>query len=197
MKSLYYAGRIYENGEDYTNAILNYNEAQKMVAADDFLYQGLIYSAMGDSYHASFNAEEELLYLQKASDAFEAARTGHISERVERNILVSINKVLQEISGGSEGQVKFEQRINHDLYDIVAKIRTYFPNVSDEDIRFICYLIVGFNTSTISFLMDMTKENVRVKKYRIHKKFEKVDGPNGDLYKIFLKIVTNYNNTNN
>ena len=45
--------------------------------------------------------------------------------------------MFEEIASGSEGQKKFEARINADLDDIVSKIRSDFPKLKDDDIRFI------------------------------------------------------------
>ena len=83
-------------------------------------------------------------------------------------------------------QKEFEKRINDELDGIIFKIRNNFPNLSDEDIRLICYLIVGFDTSSISFLMGITKANVRVKKHRIKERLQKKECDDIDLCKAFL-----------
>ena len=97
-----------------------------------------------------------------------------------------IGEVLKEISGKTATQKEFEKRINDELDGIIFKIRNNFPNLSDEDIRLICYLIVGFDTSSISFLMGISKENVRVKKHRIKERLHKKECDDIDLCKAFL-----------
>lgn len=97
-----------------------------------------------------------------------------------------IGEVLKEISGKTATQKEFEKRINDELDGIIFKIRNNFPNLSDEDIRLICYLIVGFDTSSISFLMGISKENVRVKKHRIKERLQKKECDDIDLCKAFL-----------
>ena len=119
---------------------------------------------------------------------YDAASSHHlesIKEKAYHDVISSTQALFEEIASGSEGQKKFEARINADLDDIVSKIRSDFPKLKDEDIRFICYLIVGFGTSTISFLMDITKENVRVKKHRLREKLNGYSGPNETLYRLF------------
>lgn len=123
--------------------------------------------------------------IGKYYDAASSHRLESIKEKAYHDVISSTQALFEEIASGSEGQKKFEARINADLDDIVSKIRSDFPKLKDDDIRFICYLIVGFNTSTISFLMDISKENVRVKKHRLREKLNGYSGPNENLYRLF------------
>jgi len=123
--------------------------------------------------------------IGKYYDAASSHRLESIKEKAYHDVISSTQALFEEIASGSEGQKKFEARINADLDDIVSKIRSDFPKLKDDDIRFICYLIVGFDTSTISFLMDISKENVRVKKRRLREKLNGYSGPNETLYRLF------------
>ena len=123
--------------------------------------------------------------IGKYYDAASSHRLESIKEKAYHDVISSTQALFEEIASGSEGQKKFEARINADLDDIVSKIRSDFPKLKDDDIRFICYLIVGFDTSTISFLMDISKENVRVKKHRLCEKLNGYSGPNETLYRLF------------
>ena len=123
--------------------------------------------------------------IEKYYDAASSPRLESIKEKAYHDVISSTQALFEEIASGSEGQKKFEARINADLDDIVSKIRSDFPKLKDDDIRFICYLIVGFDTSTISFLMDISKENVRVKKHRLREKLNGYSGPNETLYRLF------------
>lgn len=123
--------------------------------------------------------------IGKYYDAASSHRLESIKEKAYHDVISSTQALFEEIASGSEGQKKFEARINAELDDIVSKIRSDFPKLKDDDIRFICYLIVGFDTSTISFLMDISKENVRVKKHRLREKLNGYSGPNETLYRLF------------
>lgn len=123
--------------------------------------------------------------IGKYYDAASSHRLESIKEKAYHDVISSTQALFEEIASGSEGQKKFEARINADLDDIVSKIRSDFPRLKDDDIRFICYLIVGFDTSTISFLMDISKENVRVKKHRLREKLNGYAGSNETLYRLF------------
>ena len=123
--------------------------------------------------------------IGKYYDAASSHRLESIKEKAYHDVISSTQALFEEIASGSEGQKKFEAWINADLDDIVSKIRSDFPKLKDDDIRFICYLIVGYDTSTISFLMDISKENVRVKKHRLREKLNGYSGPNETLYRLF------------
>lgn len=123
--------------------------------------------------------------IGKYYDAASSHRLESIKEKAYHDVISSTQALFEEIASGSEGQKKFEARINAELDDIVSKIRSDFPKLKDDGIRFICYLIVGFDTSTISFLMDISKENVRVKKHRLREKLNGYSGPNENLYRLF------------
>lgn len=123
--------------------------------------------------------------IGKYYDAASSHRLESIKEKAYHDVISSTQALFEEIASGSEGQKKFEARINADLDDIVSKIRSDFPKLKDDDIRFISYLIVGFDTSTISFLMDISKENVRVKKHRLREKLNGYSGTNETLYRLF------------
>lgn len=123
--------------------------------------------------------------IGKYYDAASSHRLESIKEKAYHDVISSTQALFEEIASGSEGQKKFEARINAELDDIVSKIRSDFPKLKDDDIRFICYLIVGYDTSTISFLMDISKENVRVKKHRLREKLNGYSGPNETLYRLF------------
>ena len=58
---------------------------------------------------------------------------------------------------------------------------------SDDDIRLICYLVAGFDATTISVLMNITGENARVKKHRIRGRLLRDKGENSALYRLWLE----------
>ena len=83
--------------------------------------------------------------IGKYYDAASSHRLESIKEKAYHDVISSTQALFEEIASGSEGQKKFEARINADLDDIVSKIRSDFPKLKDDDIRFICYLIVGLS----------------------------------------------------
>lgn len=109
------------------------------------------------------------------------------AQKITRQVSAEIGKILSEISVQSGKQSKFEARINRDADNIIAKIRKDYPRYSEDDIRLICYIVAGFDATTISVLMNITGENARVKKHRIRGRLLRDTGTNAELYRIWLE----------
>ena len=85
-------------------------------------------------------------------------------------MLHRIEKIIKDIRGKKDSQLSLEKEIDANLDSIITKIRNDFPEFEDEDILFICYMAMHFDTTTIAFLADISKSNVRVKKHRYREK---------------------------
>lgn len=142
------------------------SELQRMYAS---LYQKQ-FSEIGRYYDASYLGNPERL-----------------SQRIIKNVSSEVNCILDEITSQKGGQHKFEARINRDADNIILKIRNDYPKYSEDDIRFICYVVAGFDATTISVLMNISGENARVKRYRIRHRLLNDKGPNSWLYKIWFE----------
>lgn len=126
--------------------------------------------------------QKQFAEISRYCDAQSMHRKRPVSDLVLDDVSKSVNELLSEVSDINEMD-KFERRINTDLDGVIDKIRSDFPKFKNEDIRFICYMIAGFDSASISFLMDMSKAAVRVKKHRIRAKLAEAGGQNGELYK--------------
>ena len=66
--------------------------------------------------------------IGKYYDAASSHRLESIKEKAYHDVISSTQALFEEIASGSEGQKKFEARINADLDDIVSKIRSDFQS---------------------------------------------------------------------
>ena len=98
-----------------------------------------------------------------------------------------IEKIIKDIGGKKEGQDSLEKEIDSNLDGIITKIRKDFPEFDNEDILFICYMAMHFDTTTIAFLADISKTNIRVKKHRYREKIFSKPTSNLDLYRVVLQ----------
>ena len=145
---------------------------KEMVLALQRMYAGLYqkqFSDIGRYYDATYLCDKD-----------------RASQNIIRKVSSDINSILSEISDQSDGQQKFEARINKDADDIVSKLRTDYPKFSESDIRFICYMVAGFDATTISVLMNISTDNVRVKRSRTRHRILSNEGPNAALYRVWL-----------
>lgn len=80
--------------------------------------------------------------------------------------------LVNEIRNDEENRAKFEAMLDNDLDMIMTHIRTEMPKMKELDYAIFRYLIVGFDATTISRLMDITVNNVYAHKRRIRIKIE-------------------------
>lgn len=94
--------------------------------------------------------------------------------------------ILSEIRGGESGQSMFEARLDICLDGIMSRFHTDLPNLGRDDYRLFSYLILGLDTTTISSLLGITKDNVRVRKSRLKTKISELDTSIRPLYEIYF-----------
>ena len=71
MLAYYYHGRVYQNAEDYNQAIIAFSNAEKYAkTCEDDFYLGMIYRGMTRIYNAAYNHAEEIRYSQLAYEYF-------------------------------------------------------------------------------------------------------------------------------
>ncbi len=107
-----------------------------------------------------------------------------IKNRALTHTSARIEKFINDINRKASGQKELEKVINANLDNIITKIREDFPEFNNEDILFICYMAMHFDTTTIAFLADKTKTNIRVKRHRYREKLFSKNTPNSELYRV-------------
>lgn len=88
--------------------------------------------------------------------------------------------------GETHRQEELKHKLNSDLDDVVTKICQDFPNLKENDINFICFMIAGFDNIEISSIVNLSKDNVRTKRSRLRKMILRSESPNLDLYRYVL-----------
>lgn len=95
--------------------------------------------------------------------------------------------IIDEIKGGDSGRVKFEHRIDEELDGIMTKLRIDYPEFKESDFQFLSYIIVGFDATTRSIILNESIVSMRVKKHRLLKRIQEKQTENSALYDCFLK----------
>ena len=73
--------------------------------------------------------------------------------------------------------------INKTLNNIMKHFRDDFPNYTENDYRFISYVFVGFDATTLSIIFDMPSQaSVYMKKSRIKKNIQSTTSEFKGLY---------------
>ena len=83
-------------------------------------------------------------------------------------------------------QKELESMLDDNLDGIMTKLRAAIPDATEKDFRFISFLVLGFDTKTISRMMDYNVNTVYTKRYIIKEKISKLDGENKALFSEFI-----------
>ena len=104
-----------------------------------------------------------------------------------KRVYNKVKEMLREINGDQEGHARFEKKINKTLNNIMVHFREDFPNYSESDYRFISYIIVGFDATTLAVIFDMPSlAAVYMKKSRIKKH---IQDSASDYTNIYLEML--------
>lgn len=117
-------------------------------------------SQLRKSYVSLFRKQFE--QISKAFDPNKLVNSRDIHERLYK----TVDDLLVSLSEPSS-QKALEEMVDSHISGIITSIRKDFPKLTDDDIRFLCYLIMGFDNTSISVLMNISRENVRVKRHRL------------------------------
>ena len=101
-------------------------------------------------------------------------------------IYSEVRNALNVIEGDAEGQRELEAMIDRDLDGIMTKLRSDLPGRTDEDFRFIAYLIIGLSPKTIASIQDCVPGSVYNRKMRLKERLSNLDSPWRDLYMEYI-----------
>lgn len=91
---------------------------------------------------------------------------------IESLMFKKVETLISEVKNDSVNRMAFESMLDNDLDMIMTHLRTEMPKMKELDYAIFSYIIVGFDATTISRLLDMTVNNVYAHKRRIRVKIE-------------------------
>lgn len=66
-------------------------------------------------------------------------------------------------------------------------LRKDVPNLREKDYVIFCFMVIGFDVTTISHLLDTSMNSIYIRKSRMKKHIEEADPENKDIYLQFLR----------
>lgn len=118
------------------------------------------------------------IYKDKFTAVGELCRTYVESkDRADKKELIyyRVENLIADILNDDKRHLKFEERINSDLDNIITHLKEDLGDLDRKDVRLLCYLIAGFDTSTISAVLNMTATNIYTKKSRFKDRIRHLD----------------------
>ena len=91
---------------------------------------------------------------------------------IESLMFKKVEAMIKEINNDAENRAAFEAMLDEDLDMIMSRLRSEMPKFKEVDYSIFSYLVVGFDATTISRLLDMTVNNVYAHKRRIRIRIE-------------------------
>ena len=104
-------------------------------------------------------------------------------KRSRKNIIYEeVKKQIAFLENDTQGQQRFEKMLNDSFDNIMTLFRNDFSNWKEKNIRFVSYVMAGFESKTIACIMGITPGSVDVKKTRIRAKILSSSSPNKEKY---------------
>ena len=98
-----------------------------------------------------------------------------------------VSGILEDLSRSQSDYTIWEDRVNTDLDNIIIKLRSDYPELSEDDLRILSFVIVGFEPITIATILNANASTIRSRKRRLKEKVFSKTTPNTPLYEAFIK----------
>lgn len=86
---------------------------------------------------------------------------------IENLMFKKVVSLINEVKTDSLNRARFEAMLDKDLNMIMKRIRNEMPKLSELDYTIFSYLVIGFDATTISRLLDVSVNNIYAHKRRI------------------------------
>lgn len=96
--------------------------------------------------------KSQFKYLGDLCETFLLANEKKDSQRI---VYDKVQEMIKNISSDKTGQMRFERMIDKSLNSIMKHFREEFPKYSEEDYRFVSYIFVGFDATTLCIIFNM------------------------------------------
>ena len=106
---------------------------------------------------------------------------------IESVMYKKVLKLINEVKKDYSNRTRFEAMLDEDLDIIMTHLREEMPKFSETDYSIFSYLIVGFDATTISRLLDISVNNIYAHKRRIRIRIEKYQPEHASQ---FLEMLT-------
>jgi tetratricopeptide (TPR) repeat protein len=172
-----------KKAQDIENSLLLYENVCRTLEVYGTQYAeqnnsiDMLRSELAQSYKKQFSTIGELCltYLTKQD-----------KKDVKDHIYKKVVNMIANISDDKKLHKKLEDQINAELDNILINMRADMPDLTDEDMRFISYCIVGFDATIISTILNISCSNVYTKKSRFKSRIKELDSPRKEHYLRFI-----------
>ncbi len=107
-------------------------------------------------------------------------------KNAEHAIYSKVSEIINAFIGDNANQHQLESVLDDSLDGIVSTLRKEMPRLKDIDYSIFCYMIIGFDATTISHLLNISTNAVYIRKSRMRQHIEDIAPKHKDH---FLNIL--------
>ena len=108
-------------------------------------------------------------------------------KNAEHAIYSKVSEIINAFIGDNANQHQLESVLDDSLDGIVSMLRNEMPRLKDIDYSIFCYMIIGFDATTISHLLNITTNVVYIRRSRMRQHIEGVSPKHKDQFLNVLK----------
>ena len=123
-----------------------------------------------------FHKQYEL--LDKLSNTYYET---HGFSREKDSIYEQVKSEINKFANDKRSNTQLEKIVNTYKRNVIHIIRSEIPNISERDIKLLCYIYAGFSAKSISIFIGETTGNILTRKYRFRTKIIKLNTPNVNI----------------
>lgn len=153
--------------------IIFYVRRQKIIKERYILYiseiRHQLEEAMNDDY-PTLKQKYISLYKSKFATIGELCEQYVQSQglvNAEKSVYKKVVSLVDEFTKDYTNREKFEAMLDEDLDDIMTNLRTEVPSLKEKDYMIFSFLVIGFDVTAISNLLNITANTVYIRKSRI------------------------------
>lgn len=85
----------------------------------------------------------------------------------EKSVYKKVVSLVDDFTKDYSNREKFEAMLDEDLDNIMSNLRAEIPTLKDKDYMIFSFLVIGFDVTTISHLLNVTANTIYIRKSRI------------------------------
>ena len=101
----------------------------------------------------------------------------HIFNKEKESIYEQVKSEINKFANDSKSMAKLEKIVNTYKNNVMFLVREELPNISERDIKLLCYIYAGFSAKSISIFIGETTGNILTRKHRLRTKIARLNTP--------------------
>ena len=120
------------------------------------------YPALKQKYLSLYRSKFETI-----GELCEQYSTSHDLVNAESSVYRKVVSLVDDFKNDYQNKEKFEAMLDEDLDGIMSNLRTELPKLKEMDCSIFSLLVIGFDVTTISHILDVSMNTIYIRKSRI------------------------------